>query len=262
MRTPSRLRAALAGAALTTLALTAAGTAPALAADQDPTIVGGTEAPAGAYPWMANLSIEASGGTYMCGGSLVSPDVIVTAQHCMEGATGVSAQIGEVDPSQATPVDGVDWVAGGGVESGDWAVIKLAEPVEAAEMPALASDASYDEGPTFTAAGWGATSEGGPTSDVLMEVDLPFVSDADCGAGEEEVCAGDLQNGGIDTCQGDSGGPLLNTADGRPVLVGITSWGNGCAQPGEAGHYTQVSTYDEEITGAIADLGGQAPTLS
>jgi secreted trypsin-like serine protease len=55
------------------------------------------------------------------------------------------------------------------------------------------------------------------------------------------VCAG-VDGGGRDACQGDSGGPLV--VAGR--LVGLVSWGNGCALAGYPGVYTRVS--------AMADL--------
>ena len=55
------------------------------------------------------------------------------------------------------------------------------------------------------------------------------------------LCAGYPQ-GGTDTCQGDSGGPLLAKAlDGSLRLVGATSFGDGCAQPGKPGVYARVA---------------------
>ena len=55
------------------------------------------------------------------------------------------------------------------------------------------------------------------------------------------LCAGYPQ-GGTDTCQGDSGGPLLARAlDGSLRLVGATSFGDGCAQPGKPGVYARVA---------------------
>lgn len=46
---------------------------------------------------------------------------------------------------------------------------------------------------------------------------------------------------GRDTCQGDSGGPMTYNNNGKFEIVGITSWGRGCATPGETGVYARVS---------------------
>ena len=51
------------------------------------------------------------------------------------------------------------------------------------------------------------------------------------------ICAG---TGGKDSCQGDSGGPLV---DGKGYLIGIVSWGNGCARDGYPGVYTETSYF-------------------
>ena len=94
----------------------------------------------------------------------------------------------------------------------------LLQPVRCADsitMPSL-DDGSYsDADTTATVAGWGRTSEGGSTSDVLRSVDLKLLTNAQCetyGHGyiaDSDICAiGDLE-GGEDSCQGDSGGPLF-----------------------------------------------------
>ena len=98
----------------------------------------------------------------------------------------------------------------------------LLQPVRCADsitMPSL-DDGSYsDADTTATVAGWGHTSEGGLTSDVLRSVDLKLLTNAQCetyGYGypwgpiaDSDICAiGDLE-GGEDACQGDSGGPLF-----------------------------------------------------
>lgn len=70
---------------------------------------------------------------------------------------------------------------------------------------------------------------------------------------EMHICAG-WDEGGHDSCQGDSGGPLaVLDGDGCPVVVGLTSFGNGCGQPGNYGVYTRVSQYRTWIEDRVSD---------
>jgi secreted trypsin-like serine protease len=100
--------------------------------------------------------------------------------------------------------------------------------------------------------GWGSTKKCtvncGPTSDDLMAAHSQVIDDSTCSADYGAdfdpgtmVCAGS-QSGGVDTCAGDSGGPLEAPLGGGVYrLVGITGWGEGCAQPGAPGVYTRVA---------------------
>jgi secreted trypsin-like serine protease len=96
--------------------------------------------------------------------------------------------------------------------------------------------------------GWGSTSETGGTVDTLRSAAVPITDDSTCASeygsnfdASTMVCAG-FQGGGVDTCYGDSGGPLEAPLDGGGYrLVGITSWGAGCAEPDFAGVYTRIA---------------------
>jgi len=98
-------------------------------------------------------------------------------------------------------------------------------------------------------AGWGDTQTGGPSSNNLLFVGLPYVTLSTCNATygglqtNIQVCAGGVA--GQDSCQGDSGGPLFTTATpSNPtdaVIIGIVSFGgNACAVQNEPGVYSDV----------------------
>nr|DBA17437.1 TPA: hypothetical protein GDO54_002887 [Pyxicephalus adspersus] len=101
-------------------------------------------------------------------------------------------------------------------------------------------DENFPSGSLCVALGWGRIEESGPTSNSLQQVTLPIVDHDVCMRAMETlgpsatfrtaVCAG-FPEGGKDACQGDSGGPFLcPRSHGSWVLVGVTSWGMGCAR--------------------------------
>jgi len=237
---------------------------PAVANDNSPTVVGGTRAAQGEFPWMVRLSMG-------CGGALYTTQIVLTAAHCV-GATGpttsITATLGVVDlqdPSRIQVRSTYVLRAPGYNGNGrDWALIKLASPVSLPTLP-IATTTAYNNG-TFTVAGWGAASEGGAQQRFLLKANVPFVSDASCQQSypslipSQEICAG-LPQGGVDTCQGDSGGPMFRRdASNNWIQVGITSWGNGCARPNFPGVYTEVSTFAADIAAAAASLTAPPPT--
>lgn len=135
---------------------------------------------------------------------------------------------------------------------GDIALLVLAEPSSQAPIKIAGEDEGdlWGPGVATEVSGWGAISEGGPISDTLKAAVTPIISDAACGSpsvyGYEfnaatMVCAGYL-DGGTDTCNGDSGGPLESPLEGGGHrLVGITSWGYGCAGEDAPGVYTRIA---------------------
>ncbi|MFI2614197.1 S1 family peptidase [Streptomyces sp. NPDC018584] len=256
-------RAATLGAiALATFSLqpVAASAAPDPGPQPSERVVGGTPAKQGEFPFMVRLSMG-------CGGALYAKNIVLTAAHCVDGSgnnTSITATAGVVDlrSSAAIKVKSTKVLQAPGYngKGKDWALIKLAKPIDLPTLK-IAKTTAYNKG-DFTVAGWGADREGGAQQRYLLKATVPFVSDADCKAAYgaeltpgEEICAGNLAQGGIDTCQGDSGGPMFRKDEaGAYIQVGIVSWGNGCARPKFPGVYTEVSTFAADIEKAAAGL--------
>jgi len=223
-------------------------------------IVGGTEAYPGEFPHQIALLRGGVGGSLMCGGSLVGRDMVVTAGHCCDGqsASRLGVRVGNHhlysdDPDQKDIAvkrvilhESYDSFT---VEN-DICILELEEAADFSSSVIGSIGLPYDgkeysAGTVCTVSGWGTTSSGGSLASILMKVDVPVVSDADCrGAygqsdiADSMICAG-LDQGGKDSCQGDSGGPFMCGNE----LSGVVSWGYGCAVAGYPGVYTQTSYF-------------------
>lgn len=133
--------------------------------------------------------------------------------------------------------------------------LTLATNIGEVDLPPKTGASNPADGTSVYCTGWGTTSEGGVSANQLQGVEVNAVSNAKCNEAysgditDRMMCAG-VTGGGKDACQGDSGGPLVTTAD--KVLVGIVSWGYGCARPAYPGVYSSVAglrDYIVEITG-------------
>jgi trypsin len=231
------------------LAVAAAAVAVASNVEAADEIVGGTPVAPGAYPWMVSLG---SGGRHICGGSLISPDVVMTAAHCIGGGTITARIKGGVLTS-----NGVENIAvkaqikhpnyNSGTSDYDVAILLLSK---SSSIPPVAIDTTSNTWADASSRviGWGRTSYGGRVPADILQVDVPVRTNEECNRvsypGQitpQMVCAG-VPEGGVDSCQGDSGGPLFVQVDGKPMVMGVVSWGYGCASPGRYGVYARVNS--------------------
>ncbi|KAG9229455.1 serine endopeptidase [Amylocarpus encephaloides] len=219
-------------------------------------IVGGTTAAAGEFPYIVSLSRS---GSHFCGGVLLNANTVVTAAHCSVGqsASNVRVRAGTLTwASGGTQVGVTTIIVHPSYNSAridnDVAVWKLATSLQTsstigyATLPVQGSDPV--SGSLTTTAGWGTTSQNsGSLPAALRRVDVPVISRTSCRSsyGTSAVttnmfCAG-LSTGGKDSCSGDSGGPIVDAS--TKVLLGLVSWGNGCAQASYPGVYTRLGQF-------------------
>jgi secreted trypsin-like serine protease len=244
------------------------------ASARDPRIVGGTNATAGAWPWQ--VLIQRPGFNVWCGGSLIDRSWVLTAAHCVSGFNvgQMTIVLGEHNITQndnneqrRTIVQTIIHPSYTSVSGGnDIALLRLNTPANINDrvriIPFLVAPGQNNRiaaGTNATTTGWGDTTEGGNPANVLQQVNVPIITNDVCNRSgsstrpilDSMVCAGP-QNGGRDSCQGDSGGPLVvPDGNGRFLLGGIVSFGNGCARANQYGIYTRVSSFTDWILSNI-----------
>lgn len=205
------------------------------------------------YPFMAVLSVQDTDGSYLCGGTLIDPDSVLTTAHCVTDADRVNLAVGRTVRSQTDQGEvrsATRWFIparyDGSVDDRyDATVLKLNSPVTNIQPIKLATarqDGLEKPGRNLTVAGWGTTSEGGSTSDRMREVSVSDARAQDA-YGPRSYFPKLMVAAGVegrDSCQGDSGGPLFKPSAPR-AQVGIVSFGIGCARAGFPGVYTEVN---------------------
>merc|ERR1711936_838164 len=269
-------------------------------------IVGGEQSTAGKYPWIIAVNFGSTDGSNPggCAATLVATNWAITAAHCVvdSGFTtkdSLSLVLGEFDISTSSDSnDGnrknvmlaLDPIVHESYKnpkasSNDIALLKLAEDVDLNTYTPVclaASGADYT-GQNGRVYGWGSTAScPAATSSILLEVEVPIVSDSVCEAASNDavtitdpgtgqcvtqafsysgeissdmVCAG---SSGKDACQGDSGGPFTvkSSSTSQHDLVGVVSWGYGCAADSLYGVYAEVAELRTWIDEKIAANGG------
>ncbi|XP_078357588.1 complement C2-like [Oculina patagonica] len=237
-------------------------------------IVGGREAKPGAWPWQAAVFVKSN---FRCGGALIKENWVVTVAHCFyyDGkveAKDVTVVLGEHERFEEEGTEQnirakkliLHPNASLANLGDDLALIRLEHAVKFSPfvrtvcLP-LPTDVFYVRpGKSCVIAGWGSSRRvspddlAGPPNAVLQQIQIKFVSHKNCRENatnaevitDKVVCAGDSR-GEKDACKGDSGSPLVvrRSADDSWAVVGLSSWGEGCATQGKYGVYTQLKNY-------------------
>ena len=227
-------------------------------------IIGGEPANTTDWKFIASLVRKEKPASigHFCGGSFLGGKYVLTAAHCVEetNAGDIDIVLGlydQTNESQAQRISVKNIYTHTGYDSktlnNDIALIELDQSVDGANIE-LATTTVLDSiraGNKVHAAGWGNTSTTErvfPT--VLQQVELEYVDRGTCqnlqgdysNVSDDGICAG-YSSGGKDTCQGDSGGPLIVDDNGINKLLGVVSWGAGCAQPNAYGVYANVAHF-------------------
>jgi len=215
------------------------------------TIYNGYEVEPHSIPFQAFLLIYyQEGSPELCGGCLISDNYVLTAAHCIDGASYATVYLGV--HNRSNPDENVqifnstdlyahaDFGFNGSRVVNDIGVIKLPHPVKitAAVQPGkLLSDDEYKTNPNqvginATESGWGKTGNPGNYSDVLRAGDQIIVDQAHCEVSpvftsDQFLCIALLNpNHGPESASGDSGGPLFKVTDDGQVILGLVSIGD------------------------------------
>lgn len=232
-------------------------------------IVGGEKTSIKYHPWQVAIIISGPDGSSLCGGSIIANKWALTAAHCVwppDSSSSVKAKAGATNINKQGIWSDVDTVViheeyDSFTSENDIALVQLKSKRSGQVIPLASKSIEISVGQPLEVTGWGVTSESedAEASSNLLKANVPYVENATCNGPESYngsitssmMCAG-RRAGGVDACQGDSGGPLVwRTPDG-PILVGVVSFGEGCARKLKYGVYTRVANYRDWIARTMA----------
>nr|QIC51178.1 trypsin precursor [Adelphocoris suturalis] len=241
-------------------------------------IVGGRDAQVNEYPLIAGIIYRGMPSFIFCGGTIITERHVLTAAHCRpDNNEALSVVLAEhkassKTESKTTIIDVTRMISHEQYDlkkntENDIALLVLASQIPFGKTigPACFPKANLNiVGQKVRVIGWGALASGGRQPDILQKVDLDVQPTSACsrvykGITEGQLCTYTLRK---DACQGDSGGPVIwrDPGTSRYTIVGVVSYGYGCAEPGAPGVNTKVSAYRDWVLQKIQQTVPSAAT--
>lgn len=251
-------------------------------------IAGGETTSAEKFPHQVLMyMVDNNGSNFICGGSLLTHEWVLTAAHCLHEFSSIAVFLGVTDRVNGPAA----W--SGNVTSrsqliihpkyiptshaNDIGLIRLVniEPsildhkdVETIALP-LATEVNVNlVGMEGTVSGYGSTADTNKASQTLRFVTMPIITNDQCRMTfgnfirDTNLCMSG--SGGRSVCSGDSGGPLtVQISPGQIVQVGIVSFGHkhGCTL-GHPGVFTRVTSYLNWIEGHVGKISRETSSTT
>lgn len=237
-------------------------------------VIGGTAAPLGKWPDVA--AVNDPSGDQACTGTLIAPNVVLTAGHCMDippaSVVVGTASLARLSDGEVIAVS-QRFEYPNSFRSYDVGVLVLANSSRFAPRAIATGWARLDitNGAAVAIAGYGATDRDANMFTSTLQEATTSITDADCttkaGCNTLAQPAGELGAGGmgIDTCPGDSGGPLYLVTDYGTFLAGVTSRGYNdnnyyCSEGGIYARPDKIVDWIEEVSGIKVARGPEPST--